>query len=90
MHWSVIITLSNVTARKIWLQDHIRKPTIERTQQLCLQTMQSAKQCYYNKKEYKLLTDTMSKIIMFFNEDLENEMEMEYKKPSIQDKILVE
>ena len=52
--------------------------------------MQSAKQCYHNKKEYKLLSDTMNKITMFFNEDIENEIEMEYGKPSIQDKFLVE
>ena len=87
---AAVSNIATATARKIWLQNHIRKPTTERTQQLCLQTMQSAKQCYHNKKEYKLLSDTMNKITMFFNEDIENEIEMEYEKPSIQDKILVE
>jgi hypothetical protein len=88
-----MVAVSNIataTARQIWLQNHIRKPTIERTQQLCLQTMQSVKQCYHNKKEYKILSDTMSKVTMFFNEDIENKIEVNYEKPSIQDKFLVE
>ena len=40
---AAISNIATATARKIWLQNHIRKPTTERTQQLCLQTMQSVK-----------------------------------------------
>ena len=38
---AAVSSIATATARKIWIQKHVRKPTIEHTQQLTRQTMQT-------------------------------------------------
>ena len=87
---AAVSNIATATARKIWIQKHIRKPTIEYTQQITRQTMQTIAQCYYGQPENNILTTIMQKIISIFANDIKGRKIIEYQIPSKMDKILVE
>ena len=87
---AAVANIATATARRMWLQNHIRKPTTQLTQQITCQTIKSVEQCYRGKPEEKLIHKAIDQIIAKFNRDITNEIEIKYHKPSIKDRLLVE
>ena len=55
----------------MWLQNHIRKPKTQLTQQIARQTIKSVEQFYEGRPTEKI-TQTVNKIIAKFNRDTTN------------------
>ena len=87
---AAIANIATATVRLMWLQNHIRKPTTQLTQQITRQTIKSIEQCYEGRPEENLIKQTINQIIAKFNKDITNEIEIKYHKPSIKDRLLVE
>ena len=64
---AAIANIATATARRMWLQNHIRKPTTQLTQQITRQTIKSIEQCYEGRPEEKLIKQTTNQIIAKFN-----------------------
>ena len=56
---AAISSIASATARKMWIQDHIRKPEITQTQKIAKQTMETIKRCYESKPEEKIIESIM-------------------------------
>ena len=73
---AAIANIATATARRMWLQNHIRKPTTQLTQQIPRQTKRGVEQCYEGRSEEKLIKQTVNQIIAKFNKDLTNGIEI--------------
>ena len=82
---AVFANIATAAARRMWLQNHIRKPTTHCTQNITQQTIKSIEQCYTGRPEEKLIKQTIDQIIAKFDRDITNEIEIKYHKPSIKD-----
>ena len=69
---AAIANIATATARRMWRQNHIRKPTTQLTQQIARQTIRSIEQCYEGRPEEKLIKQTANQIIARFNKDQTN------------------
>ena len=87
---SAIASIATATSRKIWLQNHIRKPNTEQTQSIVRQTMETIRQCYDSKPEINIIQDIMRIIISIFDEDRKSKLQINYSAPSEYDRIRVE
>ena len=48
---AAIANIATATARRMWLQNHVGKPTTQLTQQIARQTIRSVEQCYKGRPE---------------------------------------
>jgi hypothetical protein len=87
---AAIANIATATARRIWIQNHVRKPTTTATQNIARQTIKSIEQCYIGKPEDKLIRQTIDQIIARFEKDNTNGIEIKYHIPSFKDRLLVE
>ena len=58
---AAIANIATATARRMWLQNHIGKPTTQLTQQITRQTIKSIEQCYEGRPEEKLIKEKQTK-----------------------------
>ena len=64
-----IANIATATARRMWLHNHIRKPTIHLNHHIARQTLRSVEQCYEGRPEEKLIKQTANQIIARFNKN---------------------
>ena len=85
-----IANIATATPRRMWLWNHIRKPTTTATQNIARQTIKSIEQCYKGKPKEKLIRQTIDQIIARFEKDNTNGIEIKYHIPSFKDRLVVE
>ena len=66
---AAVSCIATATARKMWIQNHIRKQNTEQSQKLVKQTMETIKLCYETKPEMNIIQDVMRIILDIFSEE---------------------